>query len=89
MAEAHSERGRRIVAGVDGSVPSKAALAWAVRRARLTGAMVEAITAWEIPATYGSHGSVRKPLGLHGSCHPGHQVSEAEAVHCQCTNRRG
>jgi len=44
---------RRIVVGVDGSVPSKAALAWAVSQARLTGAVVEAVTAWEFPATYG------------------------------------
>lgn len=43
----------RIVVGVDGSVPSKAALAWAVRQARLTGASVEAVIAWETPASYG------------------------------------
>ena len=43
----------RIVVGVDGSVPSVAALAWAVRQARLTGAAVEAVIAWEFPATYG------------------------------------
>lgn len=48
------EAGRRIVVGVDGSAPSKAALAWAVRQARLTGAAVEAVIAWEYPATYGS-----------------------------------
>ncbi len=47
------ERERRIVVGVDGSVPSKAALAWAVKQARLTGATVEAVIAWELPATYG------------------------------------
>jgi nucleotide-binding universal stress UspA family protein len=45
---------RRIVVGVDGSVPSTAALAWAVRQARLTGAVVEAVIAWEYPAFYGS-----------------------------------
>ena len=39
--------------GVDGSVPSKAALAWAVRQARLTGAAVEAVIAWELPAMAG------------------------------------
>jgi len=44
---------RRIVVGVDGSVPSKAALAWAVGQAWLTGALVEAVIAWEFPATYG------------------------------------
>jgi nucleotide-binding universal stress UspA family protein len=47
------EAGRRIVVGVDGSASSKAALAWAARQARLTGATVEAIIAWEYPATYG------------------------------------
>ncbi len=48
-----SEGGRRIVVGVDGSGPSKAALAWAVRQARLTGAVVEAVIGWEFPTTYG------------------------------------
>jgi len=44
---------RRIVVGVDGSVPSKAALAWAAKQASLTGAVVEAVITWEFPATYG------------------------------------
>jgi nucleotide-binding universal stress UspA family protein len=44
---------RRIVVGVDGSVPSRAALSWAVEQGRLTGAVVEAVIAWEFPATYG------------------------------------
>jgi len=43
----------RIVVGVDGSESSKAALAWAVGQARLTGAVVEAVTAWEFPNCYG------------------------------------
>jgi nucleotide-binding universal stress UspA family protein len=43
----------RIVVGVDGSVPSKAALRWALRQAHLTGAVVEAVTAWEFPLVYG------------------------------------
>jgi nucleotide-binding universal stress UspA family protein len=43
----------RIVAGVDGSQPSRAALAWAVRQAELTGGTVDAVTAWELPATSG------------------------------------
>lgn len=47
------ERERRIVVGVDGSSSSRAALAWAVGQARLTGAVVEAVIAWEFPATYG------------------------------------
>lgn len=37
---------RRIVVGVDGSLPSKAALAWAVNEAALTGAEVEAVTTY-------------------------------------------
>lgn len=44
---------RRIVVGMDGSVPSEVALSWAVEQARLTGAVVEAVIAWEFPATYG------------------------------------
>jgi nucleotide-binding universal stress UspA family protein len=43
---------RRIVAGVDGSVPSKAALAWAIRQARLTGAVVDAVIAWQLPLAF-------------------------------------
>ncbi len=39
--------GQRIVVGVDGSASSRAALAWAVRQAELTGASVEAIIAWQ------------------------------------------
>jgi nucleotide-binding universal stress UspA family protein len=37
-----------IVVGVDGSVPSKAALRWAVEEARLRGARVRAVHAWWI-----------------------------------------
>ncbi|TVT28363.1 universal stress protein [Amycolatopsis rhizosphaerae] len=44
---------RTIVAGVDGSQGSVEALRWAVREARLSGATVRAITAWEVPATFG------------------------------------
>ncbi len=43
----------RIVVGVDGSPSSKAALAWAAGQARLTGAVIEAITVWDFPNTYG------------------------------------
>ena len=43
----------RIVVGVDGSASSKAALAWAIGQAQLTGAVVEAVTAWEFPNSYG------------------------------------
>ena len=43
----------RIVVGVDGSDSSKAALRWALRQAKLTGASVEAVTAWRYPTGYG------------------------------------
>jgi len=46
----------RIVVGVDGSASSKAALAWAIEQGRLTGAAVEAVIAWELPAFYGYPG---------------------------------
>jgi nucleotide-binding universal stress UspA family protein len=51
--QAQYAKEHRIVVGVDGSIPSRAALAWAVDQARLTGAVVEVVTAWEFPATYG------------------------------------
>ncbi|MFD9593937.1 universal stress protein [Kitasatospora sp. NPDC059973] len=44
---------RRIVVGIDGSAPSKAALRWAVGQAGLTGAAVHAVAAWEYPSLYG------------------------------------
>ena len=43
----------RIVVGVDGSVPSKAALGWAIRQAAFTGAVVEVVIAWHHPGNYG------------------------------------
>jgi nucleotide-binding universal stress UspA family protein len=43
----------RIVVGVDGSKSSLRALAWAARQAQLTGAIVELITTWEWPRTFG------------------------------------
>lgn len=46
-------RGQRIVVGVDGSKSSKEALRWAIRQARLTGASVDAVTAWRYPVGYG------------------------------------
>jgi nucleotide-binding universal stress UspA family protein len=45
------EHEHRIVVGVDGSDSSKAALAWAVGQARLTGAVVNAVTVWDVPLT--------------------------------------
>jgi len=42
--------GGRIVVGVDGSTPSKAALAWALEEARLRDASVQVVHAWQFPA---------------------------------------
>lgn len=48
------DRARRpIVVGVDGSPPSRRALAWAVNQARETGTPLVAVAAWELPAGYG------------------------------------
>ncbi|MEU8976808.1 universal stress protein [Streptomyces monashensis] len=46
----------RIVVGVDGSEPSKAALRWAVNQAKLTGGAVDAVFAWDYPTPW--HGLV-------------------------------
>jgi len=43
----------RIVVGVDGFESSTAALRWAIHQAKLSGAVVEAVTAWQIPAGSG------------------------------------
>ncbi len=45
----------RIVAGVDGSPSSLAALQWAVRQAGLTGGRVQAVIAWQFPAAIGGY----------------------------------
>ena len=43
----------RIVVGVDGFESSRIALRWAIHQAKLTGAVVEAVTAWHVPAGAG------------------------------------
>ena len=43
----------RIVVGVDGFASSRAALRWAIHQAKLTGAVVEAVTAWHVPVCTG------------------------------------
>jgi nucleotide-binding universal stress UspA family protein len=43
----------RIVVGVDGSANSEQALRWAARLAADFGARLEAVTAWDFPASYG------------------------------------
>ena len=41
---------QRIVVGVDGSACAMQALAWALRQAVLTGASLDAVACWQIPA---------------------------------------
>jgi nucleotide-binding universal stress UspA family protein len=48
-----SRTANRIVVGVDGSPSSVDALRWALRQAELTGADVDAVTAWEMQPVFG------------------------------------
>lgn len=43
----------RVVVGVDGSPESKAALRWAGAMTHRTGAIIDAVTVWSIPVTFG------------------------------------
>jgi hypothetical protein len=43
----------RIVAGVNGSPPSIAALRWAVHQAQLSGSTIDAVIAWKFPVVAG------------------------------------
>lgn len=45
----------QVVVGVDGSAASQAALRWAVDEARLRGASVTVIYAWQLPLEYGMY----------------------------------
>ncbi|MEV4283343.1 universal stress protein [Actinoplanes xinjiangensis] len=54
MGDETTDRTHRIVVGVDGSQGSKTALKWAMNQAHLTGATIEAITAWQDPAQLGT-----------------------------------
>lgn len=66
-------RGRRIVAGIDGSAPSRAALAWAIGQAQLTGAVIDAVIAWRYRPTTDSlwrHNPSPATAELPGACSP-------------------
>jgi nucleotide-binding universal stress UspA family protein len=52
MSEQQLDAPKRIVVGVDGSEPSKAALRWAVPIAEASGARIEAVIAWDYPSTF-------------------------------------
>lgn len=56
MSAPHNGGTPRIVAGVDGSAPSVAALRWAVRQAELSGGTVDAVIAWQYPIAAGGLG---------------------------------
>ena len=43
-----------IVVGIDGSEDSKDALRWAARQAELTATTLTAVTAWQLPVSFGS-----------------------------------
>ena len=58
---AYLENVQRIVVGIDGSQPSRLALQWAMRQAKLTGATVDAIHVWDTPAIYGQTPAVVMP----------------------------
>ena len=52
MTSARETGHPRIIVGVDGSASSIAALNWAAHQAELTGAQVDAVTAWQWPSKY-------------------------------------
>jgi nucleotide-binding universal stress UspA family protein len=52
MSVERHRRPTRLVVGIDGSPPSKAALRWAIGYAALTDGVVDAVTAWDYPANY-------------------------------------
>jgi nucleotide-binding universal stress UspA family protein len=53
----------RIVVGVDGSDASKDALRWAVDEAKLRGASVDAVHAWQVPMLPPDVGAALAPAG--------------------------
>ena len=53
MTSSRDPAGMRIVVGVDGSTQSKQALRWAASAAKASGAIIDAVAAWEYPANFG------------------------------------
>lgn len=53
MTEVVGRRSQRIVVGIDGSEPSKAALRWAIQQAGAVHGEVEALAAWDAYTGYG------------------------------------
>ena len=50
MSENGDQNAQRIIVGVDGSAPCREALRWGARIAEPTGASIEAIITWQVPA---------------------------------------
>ena len=63
----------RIVVGVDGSEPSRAALRWALSEGGLRSATVEAVHAWDVPMIYGPVG-VGFPYDTQGLDRAAHEL---------------
>jgi nucleotide-binding universal stress UspA family protein len=61
MNSGRSDERPRIVVGVDGFESSRDALRWAIHQAKLTGAVVEAVTVWQVPLGTGSVPSTDMP----------------------------
>jgi nucleotide-binding universal stress UspA family protein len=58
MSEQEGQLSRRLVVGLDGSEPSKAALRWAARIAPVVDATIDAVIAWDYPQALGVPGYV-------------------------------
>src|SRR5690349_9092181 len=75
----------RIVVGVDGSVVSLRALDWALVQAKVTGGIVDAVTVWDIPVSYGFGPTVLDAEDLAGAA----QRTLADVVAGACTAHPG
>jgi nucleotide-binding universal stress UspA family protein len=75
----------RIVVGVDGSPASTRALRWALNQAESTGGVIDAVTAWDIPTSYGVGSTVVDGEDLAGAA----ERSLAAAVADACTAHPG
>ncbi|MFJ2866995.1 universal stress protein [Kitasatospora sp. NPDC087314] len=72
----------RIVVGVDGSPPSRAAVRWAARQAVLTGGPLEAVAVWDFPCLYGEHGLVPPALDGFGREHRAAEILDEALASC-------
>ena len=75
----------KIVAGIDGSPSSFAALEWAARQADLTGSALVVVGAWHLPGTYAAAGITDRRPASSGTARPAAQPALPidEALHHQ------